>query len=152
MGSAYSTKAELQTAANWPFLGAGRRASGCFPSGLRCRGLRLLKLSFTVLFRSLPLLSLFSSPFFYPLHLRQHFPPLAVVAFRLLAVSDLLGSRCRLRAFVRRASGRWGAGAGRRRAGSGAGAPIPGHCAVCANCTIYLLHIWLLLRLSAVLF
>lgn len=36
---------------------------GCFLSGLRRRGLRLLKLSFTVLFRSLPLLSLFSSPF-----------------------------------------------------------------------------------------
>lgn len=107
MGSAYSTKAELKTATNWPFWVLAVMPPGCFLSGLRRRGLRLLKLSFTVLFRSLPLLSLFSSPFFYPLHLRQYFPPLAVVAFRLLAVSDLLGSRCRLRASVRRASGRW---------------------------------------------
>ena len=106
MGSAYSTKAELKTAANWPFWVLAVMPPGCFLSGLRRRGLRLLKLSFTVLFRSLPLFPSFP-PLFYPLHLRQHFPPLAVVAFRLLAVSDLLGSRCRLRASVRRASGRW---------------------------------------------
>ena len=78
----------------------------CFPSGLRRRGLRLLKPSFTVLFSLLPLFSSFLTSFLSsppPAAL----PPLAVVAFRLLAVSDLLGSRCRLRASVRRASGRW---------------------------------------------
>ena len=107
MGSAYSTKAELKTAANQLFLTSGRRASPLLFVWPTWSGSAAAEALFYCPFLFAPSLFLFPHLFSILSSPPAYFPPLAVVAFRLLAVSDLLGSRCRLRASVRRASGRW---------------------------------------------